>query len=96
MNKEKIQVTIIILGIIATIISIILKFIQECLKNVNRTNKIVIILNGDITAYKIAKELSVQPLTIQKYINGERKIENMTLATAEKLYEYYIKIKLFN
>ncbi|MBU0278139.1 MULTISPECIES: hypothetical protein [unclassified Gemella] len=48
------------------------------------------LLNGEITAYKIAKDLEINPNIIQRYITGDRKIENMTLKTAEKLYKYYI------
>lgn len=49
------------------------------------------LLNGDTTAYKIAKDLNMNSTTLQRYITGERKIENMTLELAEKLNEYYIK-----
>lgn len=51
------------------------------------------LLNGNITAYKLGKETNLNINMLQKYISGERKIENMTLKTAEKLYEYYIKTK---
>ncbi|QWQ39334.1 hypothetical protein KMP11_03125 [Gemella sp. zg-570] len=48
------------------------------------------LLNGQITAYQIGKATNLNINMLQKYITGERKIENMTLKTAEKLYKYYI------
>lgn len=51
------------------------------------------LLDGHITAYKISKDTKINVSSIQRYINGERKIKNMTLETAEKLYNYYIQIK---
>lgn len=46
------------------------------------------LLKSDITAYQIGKDLGMQPVIIQRYMKGERKLDNMTLKTAEKLYEY--------
>lgn len=51
------------------------------------------LLNGNITAYKLGKETDLNINMLQKYISGERKVENMTLKTAEKLYKYYIETK---
>ncbi|MBU0279403.1 XRE family transcriptional regulator [Gemella sp. zg-1178] len=51
------------------------------------------LLNSNITAYTIAKSLNLNPTTIQRYKNGINKIDNMTLATAEKLYNYYKQTK---
>ncbi|MBS4462292.1 helix-turn-helix domain-containing protein [Aerococcaceae bacterium zg-B36] len=51
------------------------------------------LLDGNITAYQIAKAIGVQPVVIQRYINGERKIGNMTLDRAIELYEYAIEIQ---
>ncbi|MBU0279226.1 MULTISPECIES: hypothetical protein [unclassified Gemella] len=42
------------------------------------------------TAYKISKKTGLAISSMQFFKNGDRKIENMTLKTAEKLYKYYI------
>ena len=49
------------------------------------------LLDGSRTAYSIAKDLGMNPTIIQRYITGERKIGNMTLDMAEKLYKYAIE-----
>ena len=43
------------------------------------------LLKSGRTAYSIAKESGVDVTAIQKFMNGQRKIGNMTLDTAEKL-----------
>jgi transcriptional regulator with XRE-family HTH domain len=43
------------------------------------------------TSYQVAKDLGVTNRTVNRYQNGETPIENMTLATAEKLYNYYLE-----
>ncbi len=49
------------------------------------------LLNSDLTSYKIAMGSGVANSMIQNYRNGKRKVENMTLKTALKLYEYIHK-----
>lgn len=51
------------------------------------------LLNSDITAYQIAKVIGVQPVQIQRYMNGETKVGNMTLDRAETLYNFAINLK---
>lgn len=46
------------------------------------------LFNSDITDYRISKDSGVALSMIQNYRNGNRKVENMTLKTAKKLYEY--------
>ncbi|WP_436866184.1 hypothetical protein [Staphylococcus pseudoxylosus] len=46
------------------------------------------LLDSDISSYKIGKETGVSNSIIQRLRNGERTIGNLTLDTAEKLYEY--------
>lgn len=46
------------------------------------------LLDSDISSYKIGKEAGVSNSVIQRLRNGERTIGNLTLDTAEKLYEY--------
>ncbi|MBF0746334.1 hypothetical protein IR073_01400 [Gemella sp. 19428wG2_WT2a] len=45
------------------------------------------------TAYSLAKSLNLPPNQLQYYKNGERKIENMSLKLADKLYEIYLEKK---
>lgn len=53
--------------------------------------KIEELLSSGITAYQIGKDLGMQPVIIQRYMNGERKLDNMTLRNAEKLYNYALE-----
>lgn len=46
------------------------------------------LLNSDVTDYRISKDSGVALSMIQNYRNGNRKVENMTLKTAKKLYDY--------
>lgn len=41
------------------------------------------------TSYEVSKALGVPNRTINRYQNGTTPIENMTLGTAEKIYNYY-------
>lgn len=43
------------------------------------------------TSYEVAKDLGIQNRTINRYQNGTSPIDNMTLGTAEKIYNYYLK-----
>lgn len=43
------------------------------------------------TSYQAAKDLGINNRTVNRYQNGETPLENMTLGTAEKLYNYYLK-----
>ena len=40
------------------------------------------------TAYSIGKATGVHPNLLQQYKTGVKKVENMTLVTAEKLIKY--------
>jgi len=42
------------------------------------------------SSYQVAKDLSINARTVNRYQNGETPLENMTLSTAEKLYNYYL------
>ena len=43
------------------------------------------LLNSDVSSYRLGKETGVRSQVIQRYRNGETKLENMTLITARKL-----------
>lgn len=51
------------------------------------------LFNSDITDYRISKDSGVALSMIQNYRKGNRKVENMTLKTANKIYKI-IKKKL--
>lgn len=51
------------------------------------------LFNSNLTDYRIAKDTRIALSMIQNYRNGSRKVENMTLKTAKKLYEYAISLK---
>lgn len=48
------------------------------------------LLASDKTAYEIAQATGMSPSNIADLRNGKRKIDNITLANAEKLYDYQI------
>ena len=50
--------------------------------------KIEKLINSDVTAYQISKETGVSITAIQEVKIGKRKVENLTLKTAEKLLKY--------
>nr|DAT15391.1 MAG TPA: hypothetical protein [Caudoviricetes sp.] len=54
------------------------------------------LFNSDITDYRISKGSGVALSMIQNYRNGNRKVENMTLKTAKKLYEYKERLDMRN
>ena len=48
------------------------------------------LLASDKTAYEIAQATGMSPSNITDLRNGKRKLDNVTLANAEKLYDYQI------
>ena len=54
------------------------------------------LFNSDITDYRISKDSGVALSMVQNYRNGNRKVENMTLKTAKKLYEYKERLEMKN
>ena len=48
------------------------------------------LLASDKTAYEIAQATGMSPSNITYLRNGKRKLDNVTLANAEKLYDYQI------
>lgn len=51
------------------------------------------LFNSNLTDYRIAKDTGIALSMIQNYRNGSRKVENMTLKTAKKLFEYAKSLK---
>lgn len=54
------------------------------------------LINSEITAYRISKDTGVSVNNIQAMKNGKRKVGNLTLDTAEILYNYALKLKKDN
>lgn len=50
------------------------------------------LFDSDITGYKISKETGVSQYVILQVRLGKREIDNLTLKTTEKLYEYAKKV----
>ena len=48
------------------------------------------LLASDKTAYEIAQATGMSPSNITDLRNGKRKLDNVTLAKAEKLYDYQV------
>lgn len=46
------------------------------------------LINSEITPYQVKKDTGVSETVIREIRNGKRKLENITLGTAEKLYDY--------
>ncbi|RQM97339.1 hypothetical protein COR53_03535 [Staphylococcus pettenkoferi] len=50
--------------------------------------KIIKLIESDITGYQIYKETGVAQYVLSQLRQGKRKVDNLTLNTTEKLYEY--------
>lgn len=51
-------------------------------------DKINELLSSDLSNYQIAKDTEMSHKTISELRSGKRKVGNLTLDTAEKLYNY--------
>lgn len=51
------------------------------------------LIDSDITGYQIYKETGLSQTIMSSLRNGSRKLNNITLETAEKLYNYQKKIE---
>ncbi len=58
--------------------------------------KIIELIESDITGYKIYKATGVSQYVLSQLRQGKRDVDNLTLNTTEKLYEYQIKIEEIN
>ena len=50
--------------------------------------EIEVLLNSELTDYRISKDTGITLSVIQNYRNGKYELENMTLKIAKKLYDY--------
>ncbi|PTK62751.1 hypothetical protein BUZ18_00540 [Staphylococcus haemolyticus] len=54
--------------------------------------KIIELIESDITGYKIYKETGISQYVLSQLRQGKREVDNLTLNTTEKLYEYACKV----
>lgn len=54
--------------------------------------KIIELVESNITGYQIHKETGVSQYVISQLRQGKRDVDNLTLNTTEKLYEYARKV----
>lgn len=61
--------------------------------NLSEYKKMIIeLIESDITGYQIHKETGVAQYVISQLRQGKREVDNLTLNTTEKLYEYACKM----
>ena len=57
--------------------------------NMSEYKKMIIeLIESDITGYQIHKETGVAQYVISQLRQGKREVDNLTLNTTEKLYDY--------
>ena len=57
--------------------------------NLSEYKKMIIeLIESDITGYQIYKETGVAQYVISQLRQGKREVDNLTLNTTEKLYDY--------
>lgn len=54
--------------------------------------KVIELIKSDITGYKICKNTGVSQYVLSQLRQGKRDIDNLTLNTTEKLYEYACEV----
>ncbi|WP_432371211.1 hypothetical protein [Staphylococcus chromogenes] len=54
--------------------------------------KIIELIESDITGYQIHKKTGVSQYVISQLRQGKRDVDNLSLNTTEKLYDYQIKL----
>lgn len=54
--------------------------------------KIIELIESDITGYKIYKATGVSQYVLSQLRQGKRNVDNLSLGTTEKLYEYACKV----
>lgn len=54
--------------------------------------KIIELIESNLTGYKISKKTGVSQYVLSQLRQGKREVDNLTLNTTEKLYEYANKV----
>ncbi len=61
-------------------------------KNVRIQEKIIELIESNLTGYEISKKTGVSQYVLSQLRQGKREVDNLTLNTTEKLYEYANKV----
>lgn len=56
--------------------------------------KIIKLIDSDLSNYEISKNTNISHKTLSELRSGKRKLDNITLKTAEKLYNYQKQLEL--
>ncbi|HDJ1256493.1 TPA: hypothetical protein PPK32_001307 [Staphylococcus aureus] len=54
--------------------------------------KIIELIESNLTGYEISKKTGVSQCVLSQLRQGKREVDNLTLNTTEKLYEYANKV----
>ncbi len=54
--------------------------------------KIIELIESNLTGYEISKKAGVSQYVLSQLRQGKREVDNLTLNTTEKLYEYANKV----
>ncbi|HCV8717131.1 TPA: hypothetical protein OWT21_001192 [Staphylococcus aureus] len=54
--------------------------------------KIIELIESNLTGYEISKKTGVSQYVLPQLRQGKREVDNLTLNTTEKLYEYANKV----
>ncbi|MCC5376632.1 hypothetical protein LMQ12_04065 [Staphylococcus aureus] len=54
--------------------------------------KIIELIESNLTGYEISKKTGVSQYVLSQLRQGKREVDNLTLNTTEKLYEYANKV----
>ncbi|HDD7778351.1 TPA: hypothetical protein PBM18_002547 [Staphylococcus aureus] len=58
----------------------------------NTRKKIIELIESNLTGYEISKKTGVSQYVPSQLRQGKREVDNLTLNTTEKLYEYANKV----
>ncbi len=62
------------------------------MKKCQNTRKIIELIESNLTGYEISKKTGVSQYVLSQLRQGKREVDNLTLNTTEKLYEYANKV----
>lgn len=58
----------------------------------NTRKKIIELIESNLTGYEISKKTGVSQYVLSQLRQGKREVDNLTLNTTEKLYDYANKV----
>lgn len=65
---------------------------MEMKKCQNTRKKIIELIESNLTGYEISKKTGVSQYVLSQLRQGKREVDNLTLNTTERLYEYTNKV----